>query len=123
MTENQTETVWRDNRDLAGAAPVAVPGLEPETARPGIGYVEREMRTQIQRMAASGEVDDRHAGLIALAMVAARNVDTMGFEGRPSGRANMLRAAREVFEMLPEVQAVDTDGFQEIVAALREPEG
>lgn len=83
------------------------------------GYVETELGKQISRQQAAGEVDDRHAGIVALAVVAARNVDNMGYVGRPSGRANMLRAAREVFEMLPEPETGQADdAFRGIVDSL-----
>ena len=90
--------------------------------RPGFGepgYVEAALIQQITAMREHGHIDDRHAGTVALARVAAQQVDDMGLVGRPSGRANMLRAAREVFELLPEVEQDNADVFSELLTFVK----
>lgn len=82
------------------------------------GYVEAALIQQIDAMREHGHIDDRHAGTVALARVAAQQVDDMGLVGRPSGRANMLRAAREVFELLPEVEQDNADVFAQLLARI-----
>lgn len=94
-------------------------GLEmPAPVYGGPGYVEQAMQRQIEAMHRSGDVDDRHAGALALAMVAARQIDTMGGAGRPSGRAMMLQAVVRVMELLPEVENASEDTLGRLTAEL-----
>lgn len=86
----------------------------PDTVSGRRGYVERALAEQVEAMRETGELDNRHSALVALAHSAARQVDSMGEIGRPSGRANMLRAAREVFELLPEATPEAHDAMQQL---------
>lgn len=82
------------------------------------GYVERCLEKQITRLFDAGNIDDRHSGTVALALVAARNVDSMGFIGRPSGRSMMIKAAKDVFELLPAPEMASNDSLEELRALL-----
>lgn len=97
-----------------------LPGLEFNDANVlgGKGYVERCLEHQVQRLYDAGNLDDRHAGTVALALVAARNVDSMGFVGKPSGRSMMIKAAKDVFELLPSPEIASNDSLDELRAML-----
>lgn len=84
------------------------------------GYVETAMRRQLDAMERAGNLDDRHAGAAALAMLAARNADSMGTVGRPSGRAMMLTAVTKVLELLPEVEEASDDTFAKLLEQLQD---
>lgn len=100
----------------------ALPGLEfnNENVLGGKGYVERCLEKQVQRLFDAGNIDDRHSGTVALALVAARNVDSMGFVGRPSGRSMMIKAAKDVFELLPVPEVASADSLKELQALIIE---
>lgn len=98
-----------------------LPGFEAEESKVfQIGPVETGIKQQIDRLTADGWVTDHHAGQVALAIRAARDVDESAGKGAPSGRANLLRAMKEILEMLPQPEA-STDGeFNQLLAAVLE---
>lgn len=81
--------------------PNYLPGLAPKA--PVKGFVEVETEKTLNALRASGAISDVNAGLAALALIAARNVDTMGAVGAPSGRASVLSSAKDIFlALMPE---------------------
>lgn len=95
-------------------------GIEMPSPRfGGVGFVEEAMRRQIDAMQRDGSLDERHAGAVALALVAARNADTMGDFGKPSGRAMMLTAITKVFELLPEIEMATEDTMDALLKELQ----
>lgn len=97
-------------------------GIEPPSPTYGReGFVEAAMRRQVEAMTLAGTLTNEHAGAIALAMTAARQVDNIGSGGgRPSGRAMMLTAATKVFELLPQPEAVSEDKWETLMKELRD---
>lgn len=94
-------------------------GLQlPAPTYGGAGFVEAAMHRQIAALQQHGDVDERHAGALALALVAARQIDEMGSHGRPSGRALMLQAAVRVLELLPDVEQQGEDALEKLNAEL-----
>lgn len=90
----------------------------PQTQYGRTGFVEAAMNRAIDAMQKTGDVDDRHAGSLALALVAARQVDEMGSHGRPSGRAMMLQAVVRVLELLPDPETANEGELSRLVAEL-----
>ncbi|MFJ3394009.1 hypothetical protein [Leifsonia aquatica] len=90
-----------------------LPGFGDSTADPGkAGYVETETRKQIEKLRELGYIQDHHAGQVALAIVTARALDQSGQRGAASGRANLSRAMKEIFEMLPAPEVASTDDLK-----------
>lgn len=94
-----------------------LPGLEPPT--PPSGSLERSVRDQVTKLEQLGYIEAHHAGLVELALVTARDIDRSFGKGAPSGRANLLRVMKEIFEILPQPETASKDTLDELVAALR----
>lgn len=106
---------------MVSSQPTILDGIEmPTPTYGGPGFVEDSMRRQIEAMTRDGSLDERHAGAVALALVAARNADTMGDYGKPSGRAMMLTAITKVFELLPEAAEANESVMDELARLLQE---
>lgn len=94
-----------------------LPGLEDLV--PGAGGVtelERQVQRSLRFMAAEGLVDERHAGLMQLALELARVI-------RPGQKAyGVAQAAAQLLatwdKLLPDVEGGDPDGFAELRAYL-----
>ncbi|GAB2558734.1 hypothetical protein GCM10027033_14860 [Leucobacter ruminantium] len=96
-----------------------LPGFEPparDNSEPG--YVETETAKQIDKLREMGYIQDHHAGQVALAIVTARQIDRLEGKGAASGQANLSRALKEVFEMLPMPEAATGDTFEAAVRAI-----
>src|SRR5690606_32202726 len=79
-----------------------LPGLEVKKDDPNvIGPVEAGISEQVDRLRGDGWITPHHAGFVALALRAARDVDQSAGKGAPSGRANLLRVMNEILESLP----------------------
>ncbi len=93
-----------------------------EEKEPAIGYVETETLKAIETLRETGLLGGESAGMVALAVIAARNVDRMGDRGAPSGRANLISSAKDCLEsLIPEVKAdVSTQRLQEVLTAIRD---
>lgn len=101
--------------------PVILDGIEmPAPTYGAAGFVEAAMQRQVEALTNDGTLDERHAGAVALALVAARNADTMGDYGKPSGRAMMLTAITKVFELLPEAVEANESVMDELTRLLQE---
>lgn len=98
--------------------PPMLDGLEPP-AQP-MGVVERETQAQIDALKAQGYLEAHHAGQVALALFTARAVDRSEDRGAPSGQANLIRALREIYELLPSPEAASQDALDKALEALRE---
>lgn len=96
--------------------PTYLPGLAPNNGE--LINVEKHLRTQVDKLRELGLITAAHEGTVALALLAARNVDTMGQAGAPSGRANLLKATADVFAMLPTADDVESDAAADIIAAI-----
>lgn len=100
-----------------------LPGFEvfpPTPSKPG--YVEHETIKQIDALRALGYIEAHHSGQVALAIVTARQLDRLEGRGAASGQANLTRALKEVFEMLPQPEAAAGDSFDAAVQAILNPE-
>jgi hypothetical protein len=90
----------------------------PGVSAPGVGASELELqvRRSLAFMAEQGLVDDRHAGLMQLALELARSI-------HPSQKAyGNAQAAAQLLacwdKLLPEVEGGSTDAFAELRAYL-----
>lgn len=96
-----------------------LPGFEP--ARPDDstpGYVEAQTLRQIEALTADGWITAHHGGPVALAIVTARRVDRAEGRGAPSGQANLLRALKEIFEILPTPERESSDALDKALSAM-----
>lgn len=106
---------------MRGNQPLILEGIDmPAPTYGSPGFVEEAMRRQIEALTKDGTLDERHSGATALALVAARNADTMGDYGKPSGRAMMLTAITKVFELLPEAVEANESVMDELTRLLQE---
>lgn len=84
----------------------------PETAR--MGAIEAALVQQVERQTADGELDARHAGLVALARASAQRVDRMSDEEKGYSAAALITAASKVFDLLPKPVERNTAEFDQI---------
>ena len=97
----------------------ALPGLAPARPEAGApGYVEAATVVMVDKLKSDGWITDHHAGPVALAIVTARRVDASEGRGAPSGQANLLRAMKEIFELLPAPETVSSDALDKALAAM-----
>ena len=82
------------------------------------GFVEAMLLDQIARQYADGELDARHAASVALAVLSARNVDSMGPGEKAYAKAQLITATNAVFSSLPKPVERSTDDFQETVRSI-----
>ncbi|HXG71278.1 hypothetical protein [Plantibacter sp. RU18] len=100
-----------------------LPGMGPsEPNADKAGYVERETRKQIEALRTQGFIEDHHAGQVALAIVTAQSLDRASTRDAASGRANLTRAMKEVFEMLPQPAAVSASLLEKALAVILDPD-
>lgn len=97
-----------------------LPGLELP-ALPN-GDLEVEVRKQLDQLARLGYLEPHHAGLAALAIVTAQDIDRSKGRGAPSGRANLYRVMNEIFEALPQPEQASKDALEQVLDALRAEE-
>lgn len=100
-----------------------LPGFEPpspDARKPG--YVEQETLKQIEALRALGYIEAHHSGQVALAIYTARQLDRMEGRGAASGQANLTRALKEVFELLPQPEAATGDTFDAAIRAILDEE-
>lgn len=97
-----------------------LPGLElPELPA---GDLEAEVRKQLDQLQRLGYLEPHHAGLAALALVTAADIDRSRGRGAPSGRANLYRVMNEIFEALPQPEQASKDALEQVLDALRSEE-
>lgn len=91
-----------------------LPGLtEPA---PGVSELERQVRRSLAFMVAQGLVDERHAGLMQLALELARSIHPSQKAYGNAQAAAQLLACWE--KLLPDVEGGDSDGFSDLRAFL-----
>ena len=96
-----------------------LPGLAPKPPKkPDPGPVEIGIRAQVTKLSEDGWITEHHAGQVALAVRAAQDVDQSAGKGAPSGRANLLRAMKEILEMLPQPEAIQGDALDRTLEAI-----
>lgn len=94
-----------------------LPGMDALPLVPGgTTELERQVQRSLQFMVADGLVDERHAGLMQLALELARVI-------RPGQKAyGIAQAAAQLLavfdKLLPELEGVQPDGFTELRAYL-----
>lgn len=96
-----------------------LPGMDvkkPEKPEPG--PVEIGIQAQIEKLTEDGWISQHHAGQVALAVRAAQDVDQSAGKGAPSGRANLLRAMKEILEMLPQPELIQGDALDRALEAM-----
>jgi hypothetical protein len=100
-----------------------LPGLEHESGSTSLtapaGPMELAAQRQVDALTRQGHLEEHHAGLVALTLAAARDIDRSFGRGAPSGRANLLRVMREIFEILPAPVAASQDMLDTVLSALR----
>lgn len=94
-----------------------LPGLEPPTMP--TGQLEAQVRAQIEALQSLGYVEAHHAGLCALAIVTARDLDTTTGHGKPYARANLLRVMNEILMSLPQPETASRDKLDDVIDAIR----
>ena len=96
-----------------------LPGLEPKKPeKPQPGPVEIGIQAQVKKLTEDDWITDHHAGQVALAVRAAQDVDQSAGKGAPSGRANLLRAMKEILEMLPQPELIQGDALDRALEAM-----
>lgn len=99
-----------------------LPGLELKKDDPNvIGPVETGISAQIEQLTGDGWITGHHAGFVALAIRAARDVDQSAGKGAPSGRANLLRVMNEILDSLPHPEDQSGDALDKALAAILDP--
>ena len=99
-----------------------LPGLGLSPTEPHeLGEVERATVEQIDALREMGYIEAHHAGQVALARVTARALDRSIGKGAASGQANLSRAMKEIFEMLPQPEAASSDALDKALVAIMEP--
>lgn len=96
-----------------------LPGMDvkkPENTEPG--PVQIGIQAQIEKLTEDGWISMHHAGQVALAVRAAQDVDQSAGKGAPSGRANLLRAMKEILEMLPQPELIQGDSLDRALEAM-----
>ena len=93
-----------------------IAGLEPPTLPRGT--VEAEVRRQVAKLQELGYIEDHHAGLVALAVATAADIDRSFGKGAPSGRANLLRVMNEILQTLPQPEMASKSKLDEVVDAM-----
>lgn len=94
-----------------------LPGIDDLPPTPGgVTELERQVQRSLRFMADQGLVDERHAGLMQLALELARVI-------RPGQKAyGIAQAAAQLLatwdKLLPEAEGGPTDGFNELRAYL-----
>lgn len=81
--------------------------FSPDSA--GTGFLENATMATIRDRTEKGWIGAGDAGPVALALITARKVDRMTTRDAASGQANLLRAMKEIFEMLPQPTVVGAD--------------
>lgn len=82
------------------------------------GPVEMGITEQIEKLTQDGFITTHHAGQVALAVRAARDVDQSQGKGAPSGRANLLRVMKEILEMLPQPEQQTSGALDRALEAI-----
>lgn len=99
-----------------------LPGLErPKDDPDQIGPVEIGITAQVAQLTADGWITGHHAGLVALALRTARDVDQSTGKGAPSGRANLLRVMNEILDSLPSPEDQSGDALDKALAMIMDP--
>lgn len=75
----------------------------------GCGFLEKATLQTVRDRTENGWLGPGDAGPVALAIITARKVDRMTSKDAASGQANLLRAMKEIFEMLPQPEVVGAD--------------
>jgi hypothetical protein len=91
-----------------------LPGFEPPEPPTGPGEIEQATIEQIDALRDMGYVQPHHSGQAALTIATARALDRAiaGRRGAASGIANLSRALKENFEMLPMPEIASTDDLK-----------
>lgn len=100
-----------------------LPGLEQASPpRPGAGELEKAVKRQLDKLRDLSYIEEHHAGLVQLALSAARDVDRSEGRGAPSGRANLLRVMNEILAAVPQPEAASKDALDAVLDAMRHDE-
>lgn len=86
------------------------------------GAVEIGVKNQLDALEKAGHLTAEHAGVRALALTAARDVDMSAGQGAPSGRAQLLRTLNEILASLPVAPpAAEEDKFYAALEVVKAP--
>jgi hypothetical protein len=101
-----------------------LPGLElPSAKNEGGDLVTTAVTAQVAALRSLGYIEDHHAGQVALALAAARDIDRSFGRGAPSGRANLLRVMNEILESLPQPETASKDKLDQVLQVILSEEG
>jgi ribosomal protein S12 methylthiotransferase accessory factor YcaO len=90
----------------------------PPTDAGKLGPMEQSVVEQMDSLRSQGYIENHHAAVVMLARIAARDLDTSQGKGAPSGRANLIRAMKEILETVPMPEAASKDALADVVAAM-----
>lgn len=86
------------------------------------GFLESATMETIRDRTANGWLGPGDSGPMALAIITARKVDRMTARDAASGQANLLRAMKEIFEMLPQPEVVGSDDLGAVLELVQAEE-
>lgn len=93
-----------------------LPIFEEFSADPaGKGFLEKATLETIRDRTEKKWITSGDAGPVALALITARKVDRMTSRDAASGQANLLRAMKEIFEMLPQPDIAGADELADVL--------
>lgn len=130
IPQNTLESPPEITADHPGSA--AVPPLERgwQASLPGMsmnhrgsvepGPVELGVLAQIKAMETDRLLTDMHAGRVALALRAARDLDQSAGIGAPSGRAKLAEVLNGILDGLPEVEVTAPGLLEDVLEAIRD---
>ncbi|WP_104087271.1 hypothetical protein [Arthrobacter sp. GMC3] len=94
-----------------------LPIFEEFTTDPaGKGFLEKATMATVKERTEKGWITVGDSGPVALALITARKVDRMTSRDAASGQANLLRAMKEIFEMLPQPTVAGADELADVLA-------
>ncbi|MCB4209170.1 hypothetical protein [Arthrobacter sp. UM1] len=108
----QTGEIVQDDAENNGY----LPGLAPP--KPEMGELERATRRTVRAMQKEGLLTPMHEAQAVLAIQAAGDIDRSMGEGKPSGRAMLIKAMNDVLAQLPEVVAAEVSTADKLIAAI-----
>ncbi|GAT87972.1 hypothetical protein CVCC1112_2631 [Paenarthrobacter nicotinovorans] len=86
------------------------------------GFLEEATLRTIKARSEDGWLGPGDSGPVALALITARKVDRMSHRDAASGQANLLRAMKEVFEMLPQPEVAGSSDLKAVLEVVQAEE-
>lgn len=109
----------KEAQNVTFEQPALLPEMKEKTQ--GIGPVESGYLEQIRALEESGVMGSEHAGTRSLVLNAARAVDQIKDTDAASGRSNLIKALKEVAQMLPVAPAASMSVLADLRALMTAP--